>query len=242
MVDIFEKFNLYFNSILKKSLNYPESYDIQIDTQNQTILLTSNIDNPKLSILLESNKNLLIKLESSLLSGLKTKYPDILSVNIYIKSYNKILITYIFGDTPFELNDINILAKLASEYDDDNIEQLCQINTNFNKACKDPLFWWKIIEIKYPKYIIYKNRNLYDPKKVFKGLKFYTSYILTDPVTNIQRLYNNYYETLRYLIFENFWIPDNIIIYDLLINIVGKNYDDFNLFKIIINKIKLESS
>ena len=228
--EIKNKFDIYFNILLRNSINYDEKYIIKVDIDNQQILLKPTIKDPKLIDLLKNN-NTKTKLESSLLSGLKTKYPDILSVNIYID--NIITITYTLNNTPFELNDINILAKLASEYDDDNIEQLCRINTNFNKACKDPLFWWKIIEIKYPKYIIYKNRNLYDPKKVFKGLIFYINYILIDPVTNIQRLYNNYYETFRYLIFENFWIPNNSIIYGLLINIVGKKYDDFNLFLIL---------
>jgi len=84
---------------------------------------------------------------------------------------------------------------------------LCIINKNFSSACQDQLFWWKIIEIKYPKYIIYKYRDKYNSKIILEGINYFLNDIIkfmhvdiTDNCFLLDEFINNYYETFRYLI------------------------------------------
>jgi len=254
--EISNKLNLYFNTILKKSLNYNETYNIKVDIQNRSILLIPDLSNAKLIELLKisdfqsyqsytKNYKLKNQLELSLLNGLRTKYPDVLNVNIYTNTStivavqkSSILITYTLGDIPFQINDIEILARLAAEYVDNKIEQVCQININFNKACKDDTFWWKIIEIKYPKYVINKNRNKYNPKEVLKGMiffvgKFSVEYKIKNTIS-INDFVNKYYETFKYLLLEKLWTPDYNDYYYIFSNIVGERSDDLKIFKFML--------
>jgi len=114
---LIKKVGLYFNFSVREWLNYINYFNVTVDNKNNSILLTSNINENQQNLieLLKNNLKLRIQIELSLLNVLKTKFSDILNVNIYIVTNTKILITYTFGDDPFQINDIWILARLVEK-------------------------------------------------------------------------------------------------------------------------------
>lgn len=199
---IIKRLNTYFNSILRTYLKYPEIYSISYDISIQRITLISNSSNPKLIEQLQ-DKKLRNSIEQALLKGFKDKDEKILNVNIYTFKNDEIVITLTFGENPLELSELGILVKLASEYDVDRINELCTLNKNFTKACKNDLFWWELIKTKFPEYYREKRNNVYNPREVLKGLEYFKS------IQNSRYLYSklmfDYPETFRYVILENIW-------------------------------------
>lgn len=196
---IISSINNYFNNVLKNYLGYPETYNIDLDSTKQRIILRPNFGDSKLFNLL-SNKELRVTIEQTLLLGFKNIDNDVFNVNVYTFKSNEIVITYTYGDNPLNLREIGILAKLVTEYDISRINEICIINSNFAKACTEELFWWEIIKNKYPEYYKEKRTNIYNVKEVLRGLEYYKNkeYFHPEDITN-------YPETFRYLLLEGIY-------------------------------------
>lgn len=203
---IIKSIDTYFNRFLKDSLGYPERYSVEFDSDRNRIALISNQENP---ILIEKlqNKVLQYDLESKLYSAFKAKNNDILGVNVYPLS-DQIIITYTQGETPLTLNEIGILSKLAADTDVEDLNKLCLLNKNFARACKDDLFWWEIIKLKFPEFYVERRTKKYDPRRVIRGLRTYKRILLKmgyklqidDEIGDLSR---EYPETFKYVIYEN---------------------------------------
>ena len=192
--------NNYFNSVLKNYFNYPETYNIKFDEIKQRITLTSNKNNPILIDLINNKDNKWkIKIEQALLLGFKSKDNNVRNVNIYNFKPNEIIITYTYGETPLTINEIGILAKLVTEYDMSKMDNFCNINTSFARACKDDLFWWEVIKNKYPEYYKEKRKENYNPKEVLRGLYSF----LNRGYSYIGEFMVKGFETFKYLILED---------------------------------------
>ena len=244
----------YFNNTLRESLKYPETYSVNFDYNTSRLTLIPSSRNAELINLIKVVYDLKNKIEQTILQAFLNKNPNITNINLYIID-NNIIITIIQNDTLFSLPEEVILAKLVSEYDVEKLGDVCRINVNFSKACKSDLFWWEIIKLKFPTYYKEKRYYNYDPKELIKGLDYfnrnihinisninpkYTSYhILYGGILYTDILYNNYYQTFKYLILENLWLDmDIIFIVDTIINI-GKsiNFDnDLEIIKFLFKK------
>ena len=227
------KVNEYFNIALKNKFHFPEIYSLTFEPNIKRITLKSNLPNSKLIELIKNDDKLRSKIEQTLLNGFRTKDPNISNINLYTFNDNEIIITFSYNETPFTLNEIGILARLAAEYDTYFVDRICTLNSNFARACKDNTFWWELIKVKYPQYYKTKKEMKYkghNPKEVVRGLDYYESYNKTlseirsqlmkisDPVDRnakrkliterITYFFNNYLPTLKYLILENLWQID----------------------------------
>lgn len=222
--------DLYFNSILKNSLKYSETYSISFDLNKNRITLKSDLISSELINAIKrddaSNKQHMSKLRSkvelALLGGFRAKNPDISNVNLYTTNPNEILITFSYSESVMNIAEIGILARLAAEYETVNINEICTINPTFAKACRDELFWWELFKVRYPEY--YKNREEmnyegYNPKEVMRGIEYYEkeiknivlieiwgSKVVSIPDTiRIANFYKDYRQTFKYLILEDLW-------------------------------------
>ena len=206
----------YFNTLLKNSLNYGETYSIIFDYDNLRLTLTPSLQNADLikQIILEDinnikyNSKIKHKIEQSLLRVFENINSDISNINLYIIK-NKIILTISQSDKLFCFPEEIILAKLLSEYDINKLNDLCRINKNFYKASRSDLFWWEIIKCKFPEYYKDKTNYSYNPRELIKGLSFYDKKI-NNIVTRLyvdtfNTFYINYSTTFRYLILEDIW-------------------------------------
>ena len=242
----------YFNNTLRESLKYHETYLVTFDYNNPRLTLIPSSINAELINQIKVIKGLKNKIEQTLLSAFQNKNPDITNINLYIID-NNIIITIIQNDRLFSLPEEIILAKLASGYDINELTDVCRINVNFAKACRSDLFWWEIIKIKFPKYYKEKRNHNYNPKELIKGLDYFRRisklpkhvkkiYLINS--FDINNLYLNYYETLRYLVLENLWSQSNInlnLVADTIIE-VGESINldtDLEILKILLKRVPL---
>jgi len=81
---IINSFNIYFNSVLKNVLKYTDIFTINVDINNKTISLRSNLENSELSKMLNIDHKLLNKINTQLLSAFIKNNPNIGYVNILL--------------------------------------------------------------------------------------------------------------------------------------------------------------
>ena len=129
--------NRYFNTILKASLKYPETFTINVDLHNKLITLISDIDSGLIQSL-RNNPKLKSVIERTLLEGFSKINRDIQSLELLINNDRSIIISYGRG---FSVADMNIYANVASTLNLKELGDFCTVNTEFSKNCKDKLFW-----------------------------------------------------------------------------------------------------
>jgi len=190
------------------------------------------------------------KIEQSILPALRNKYPNIININLYIID-NKIVLTISRNDKLFSLPEEMILAKLAVEYNIDNLNEICRINHNFAKACRSDLFWWELIKLKFPQYYKEKRNYNYDPRELIRGLKYINERLDIDGNikfsydgsrdSGANKIYRMYHSTLEYVLFENIFIIGQYIAESIITRIseIGKsiNFDtDLEIIKFLFEK------
>lgn len=204
------------NNTLKCYLEYPETYSINFDEIKRRITLTTS-SQESLLFNLVNDKELNTNIEQELLTQLKNVDNSIFNVNIYTFKLNEIVITYTYGETPFELAEIGIVARLLSEYEVftdgrwnrrpqciHKLDELYILNKNFYNLFKRDSLWWELIKVKYPEY--YKNQRFilsYKSREVLRGLHYFSN--KSDERYNTRVLINMYPETFKYLIYEGIW-------------------------------------
>lgn len=249
----------YFNDTLKDKFEYHENYRVTHDADKNSIYLFTRDQYPQLPKLL-SNNSLKSNIENVLLAGFSAGVNNISDVKITLhKDY--ISITYFYIDNPYFIYEPAILAKLASEYDIFEIDELCRLNKKFVNVCRNTTFWWELFRLKYPEFyrplvdLKYKN---YNPEEVIKGLYYAINTIFLNAVQNpgklrtskrgnyklihkISYLKNKYPDALRYLIQEDIWElkPENI--WNIL-EIYDYNKDNLDLIVYMIIKYELSSN
>jgi len=250
----------YFNVILRNSLNYFETYIVNFDYNDLRLTLVPSIKNAELinQIKREDKNNIRYqskikhKIEQSLLQAFQNKNSDITNMNLYVIN-NKIILTFTHSDKLFSLTEEMILAKLAAEYDVDQLGNVCRINHNFAKACRSDLFWWEIIRLKFPQYYKEKRNHNYDPRELIKGLKYFNEKVdvnneekrtLKYPdnlMKRLDKLYSDYHQTFKYLILEDIWKFEYMMLMDIfeMIIEIGKPINinsDIEIIKKIITE------
>ena len=179
-------FDNYFNSILKDSVGYPETFSINVNLDNREIILTSN-DGSELIELLEIDDKFYNELSGQVLSTLQKFNPDIGIVTMNLVNNSKIIINY---QVTFEtLGQIDINANIAANLSLNEIENLCDHNRSFKESCNNPRFWVEVLRNKYgdiPKEI----KNV-DYKQLLQEVETYVNDMNRGVRTNIRELNKN---------------------------------------------------
>ena len=228
----------YFNVFLRNALGYPERYSVEFDSNRNRITLISNEENPILVEKLQ-DKMLRLDLENKLYRAFRSKTDDIVGVNVY-PSNNRIIITYTQGETPVTLSEIEILAKLAADTDVEDLNKLCSLNKNFARACKNDLFWWEIIKLKFPELYVERRTRKYDPRKVIRGLRTYRTLkrkygsVIDEKIEELSR---DYPETFKYVFSENIFKISSSVFYRIYTKVDLSRQDNIEMIKYIISNI-----
>jgi len=170
-----DRLSSYFNDLLRKSLTYPETFDIIVDLDNKRFVLTPNTSYSKLVELLQRN-DFANKIEQSLLKGFQNFDNTINSIIIYVNPPNKIIITYQINTTIIDINEIGVYVKIASRLDNKSLGQMCNSDPKLNKFCNDELFWLLLFNAKYPEYRQESSIN-YNWKEIYLGMEYYIKFI-----------------------------------------------------------------
>lgn len=243
---VFNGIDKFFNNSLKQFINYPETFEINVDLESNKIKLTPN----QYSILINTlinDKYRIIQLEQSLLKGFKNVDFNMSNINIYPNIINnEILITYTYKSDIINHREIGIYINIASNLNNKDLSNFCSISSVFYNASKDSTFWRNLYMHKYPKYsIIAKNtKRDYNWKDITLSMERVSTTILFDKRLGtdcISYLFKNHYEIAKYYILENIWIPhdldidkipiylnyqdDGLIILDYIILTYGSQYN-----------------
>lgn len=182
-----ENIDKYFNNILKNSIKYQETFDVNVDLDRSRIELTSNIYSSLINFLNKESitsiegaditlKKNITSIEKILLQGLKKVDPELSNVNIYTYPPNRILITLSFNKGISDMDKVAVYANIAAELDNQGIQDLCRTSPVFASACNNSLFWQEIFKKKYPKYYPYDSgTKLPNNRVLFESAHSYTS-------------------------------------------------------------------
>ena len=155
---IIDSFDLYFNNILKKSLNYDEVFDIFIRGRNITLLADQK---SQLINMMNKDPDLFSKIEQQIYLGFKQYNPDIIVEIIIVNDY---AFYVIYGFDITSIKEIGVYANIAKDLTLKQLSNFCLLNSTFDKICQDELFWIKMIEERFgelPKVRINNYRKLY---------------------------------------------------------------------------------
>src|SRR6266496_2849282 len=164
-------FEHYFNVFLKSQLNYPETFEVEYNTNKNMIILTSNIKSGLIERL-RIDDALLNEINSQLLSILQEINFHIDLVNLTLLDNTTIIIKYevTFG----ELSEISVAANIASNLTIGEIEGLCQYNPQFINTCNQSRFWIELFKKKFGRIpdVISRDRNINYKKLYIDVLKY----------------------------------------------------------------------
>lgn len=165
-------FNNYFNSILKNSLKYPETFNINLNLNNREIIITSDVDSQLIQSL-KNNDKLLNDLSNNLLIAFQQINSDINLVRIGLINEKKFIIKY---QVTFEaLSQVDVMANIAENLTLLELNNLCEHDPKFRRTCESQQFWINLIVTRFgeiPKKI---NKNV-NWKLLYRDVVEYIEY------------------------------------------------------------------
>ena len=171
---ITQAFDNYFNSILKNVLKYNDIFTINVNIDNKTIYMKSNLEISELTKILNTNNKLVNKINTELLSAFINNNPNIGYIDILLYTDGLIIK---WGYNLNSLKDIGPLIEIAKNVDYDTLEKLCETNKQLNKLCKDNNFWINLFQYKY----VNITENLYGstilPNYIPKNINYKKLYV-----------------------------------------------------------------
>ena len=232
----------YFNKVLKSHLSLPESFSISHDPSENKFIIIPNKQS-KLFLLLRSNEKLRTQFKQTIISAIHTLIPNSRNVSVEIVR-DKMTINYdaIGIQDIGNKGEIGLYANIASRLPEEEISNLCLLDENFRKICKNNLFWREVIKNKFPEYLV-DLRHEINWREIYKGLEFYENLKRIDEEyermmkiykekirgTNIKpkrpqrsdvynwgKFVNNYMKTVRYLVFNRIVELSNKDVQDII--------------------------
>ena len=139
-------FGNYFNNILRESLKYEDNFDVKVDLDSRQITLTS-YGNSQLIQMLITDKKLKDKLESELLYAFQKNNPNVGYIEMRIINQNEITIEWGFSIKSFQ--DLEYFSNLALNLTVNELKNLCVLNRDLERICKDKNFWIRLFNNKF---------------------------------------------------------------------------------------------
>ena len=202
------KISDYFNKTLKRTLNYPESFDVRFDRENRIFSLYS--DRPSQLI---RNKSLLKKIEDNLYQTFNNIDPAIIDVRINIINDRHIEINYAVKGMLSNL-DTGPYANILNNLDISQMSDLCSTNPKFHQLCKNADLIVQVISNKYGLnakeytrlFMLRENHNLI---KILKKIQLYDFIINTMIINKFDKYINSLNEIYRQHGDEMYFFNDN---------------------------------
>ncbi|HLX52731.1 MAG TPA: hypothetical protein VKR58_02265, partial [Aquella sp.] len=105
----------------------------------------------------------------SALKNPHTNVNDVSNLTFRTNGHDLIITYHItrLTDVIVPLGQIGVYAKIASNLDIIQIDNLCNTNTEFRRVCKDSVFWIELFKQKYPGKYVETKENL-DWEKLYR--------------------------------------------------------------------------
>lgn len=208
---------------MKSSLEYTETFSLKKINDNIVQLdRIGGIPGKTLYFKLKSSPELLESINNSLIEYLKFYNADIIGAELSLVEGNiKLLIKNLGYSKAESISDKteDIYYQIAFKTDEQTLNNLCLVDTNFNKLCANPNFWKNLIRMRFP--TIFRNTDIaHDWKKIYlEILRYQDKFIKNLAIGEYLELHYSRGETapsefIQYLL-ENNFIPETYLIFIL---------------------------